>query len=258
MVFNASPTATTQTVGALAGRSYQLSDVQAAGSDPVVKTTTWDAATGTVTVPARTVAVLVSKTATSAVTLAATPTEQVFGSPDTVTLTATVTADGGKPGGSVEFRTGSTVLGSAPVTGGTATFRLPSSTPAGTLSVVAHYTGDGRAPPADSAPVTVTIRPASSAVALIGIPLNLFGLRTGPLLVGYVQLDNGRTARGTLQISDNGTVLGTVSLNGGIGLYPVPKAKLDQRHPPLRRHAIVPADPANVTGSSSLPLVLRR
>ena len=58
VVFNASPDATTQTVPALAGRSFALTDAQANGSDGVVKTTTWDAATGTVTVPARSVAVL--------------------------------------------------------------------------------------------------------------------------------------------------------------------------------------------------------
>lgn len=58
-VFNASPEPVTQTVEALAGRDYVLSPVQAQGSDAVVKETAWDAATGTVTVPARTVAVLV-------------------------------------------------------------------------------------------------------------------------------------------------------------------------------------------------------
>lgn len=57
-VFNASPSAVTLTVPGLAGRDYGLSPVQATGSDDVVRTTTWDAATGTVTVPARTVAVL--------------------------------------------------------------------------------------------------------------------------------------------------------------------------------------------------------
>ena len=46
---------------ALAGSALALSPVQAAGSDPVVKGTTWDAATGTATVPARTVAVLVQR-----------------------------------------------------------------------------------------------------------------------------------------------------------------------------------------------------
>lgn len=61
VVVNASDEATTQTVGALAGDRYRLSSVQAQGSDPVVKGTTWDRSTGTVTVPARTVAVLVAQ-----------------------------------------------------------------------------------------------------------------------------------------------------------------------------------------------------
>ncbi|MGL4257894.1 MAG: pullulanase-type alpha-1,6-glucosidase, partial [Microbacterium sp.] len=59
VVFNASPEATTQTVPALAGRGFALTSAQANGSDAVVKTTGWDAATGTITVPARSVAVLV-------------------------------------------------------------------------------------------------------------------------------------------------------------------------------------------------------
>lgn len=59
VVFNSSPDAVTQTVGSLAGREFALTAAQASGSDAVVKTTVWDAATGTVTVPARSVAVLV-------------------------------------------------------------------------------------------------------------------------------------------------------------------------------------------------------
>ena len=59
VVFNASPNPVTQTVAGLAGRDLVLTPAQAKGSDAVVKTTTWDAATGTVTIPARTVAVLV-------------------------------------------------------------------------------------------------------------------------------------------------------------------------------------------------------
>jgi pullulanase/glycogen debranching enzyme len=59
VVFNASPSPVTQTVPGLAGRGFELADAQADGSDAVVTATAWDAATGTVTVPARTVAVLV-------------------------------------------------------------------------------------------------------------------------------------------------------------------------------------------------------
>ena len=53
VVFNASPEAITEQVDGLAGREFALTDAQANGSDAVVKTTEWDAATGTVTVPAR-------------------------------------------------------------------------------------------------------------------------------------------------------------------------------------------------------------
>lgn len=61
VVLNASDEPTTQTVSALAGHKLVLSPVQARGSDPVVRTTTWDKVTGTVTVPPRTVAVLVDR-----------------------------------------------------------------------------------------------------------------------------------------------------------------------------------------------------
>ncbi|WP_405057750.1 pullulanase-type alpha-1,6-glucosidase [Kribbella sp. NBC_01505] len=61
VVFNTTGSAVTQTVPGLAGQSLTLSPVQANGSDPVVKQTVWTAASGTVHVPARTVAVLVQR-----------------------------------------------------------------------------------------------------------------------------------------------------------------------------------------------------
>jgi hypothetical protein len=61
VVFNASPAAVTQKVRGLAGASLALSPVQVDGSDPVVKSATWDAATGSATVPPRTVAVFVQR-----------------------------------------------------------------------------------------------------------------------------------------------------------------------------------------------------
>jgi pullulanase-type alpha-1,6-glucosidase len=76
-VFNASPDAVTQQLPALAGRAYALSAVQAQGADAVVRGTTWDAATGTLTVPARTVAVLVEPQVTAPVD----PTDPVVPAP---------------------------------------------------------------------------------------------------------------------------------------------------------------------------------
>ncbi|MFE2263843.1 pullulanase-type alpha-1,6-glucosidase [Streptomyces griseosporeus] len=55
VVFNATPERQQQHVGSLAGTAYRLHPVQAAGSDPVVKTSSYS--DGTFTVPARTVAV---------------------------------------------------------------------------------------------------------------------------------------------------------------------------------------------------------
>ncbi|MFD5424621.1 pullulanase-type alpha-1,6-glucosidase [Streptomyces sp. NPDC127084] len=57
VVFNATPTTQRQRVDALAGTSYALHPVQAAGADTVVKSASYASDSGTFTVPGRTVAV---------------------------------------------------------------------------------------------------------------------------------------------------------------------------------------------------------
>ncbi|GAA1552074.1 hypothetical protein GCM10009789_02200 [Kribbella sancticallisti] len=59
VVFNTTGAPVSQQIPGLTGAALTLSPVQATGSDPTVKQTTWTAGTGTVNVPARTVAVLV-------------------------------------------------------------------------------------------------------------------------------------------------------------------------------------------------------
>lgn len=59
VVLNATDEAVTEQVPGLAGEDLGLHPVQAGGADDVVRGTRWDAASGSVTVPARTVAVLV-------------------------------------------------------------------------------------------------------------------------------------------------------------------------------------------------------
>jgi pullulanase-type alpha-1,6-glucosidase len=61
VVFNATGSPVTQAVPALAGQSLELSPIQAQGSDPVVKQTSWSTSSGTANVPARTVAVLLHR-----------------------------------------------------------------------------------------------------------------------------------------------------------------------------------------------------
>jgi hypothetical protein len=61
VVFNSTGSAVSQQIPGLSGAALALSPIQTGGADPVVKQTTWTAANGTVTVPARTVAVLVQR-----------------------------------------------------------------------------------------------------------------------------------------------------------------------------------------------------
>ncbi|WP_030249655.1 pullulanase-type alpha-1,6-glucosidase [Streptomyces sp. NRRL S-455] len=60
IVFNATPERQEQRVPALAGAGYRLHPVQRAGADPVVKSSSYTAQSGTFTVPGRTVAVFTS------------------------------------------------------------------------------------------------------------------------------------------------------------------------------------------------------
>jgi hypothetical protein len=57
VVWNATPSPTTQVVESTAGSRWTLHPVQAGGSDRVVRTASHDRRTGAFTVPARTVAV---------------------------------------------------------------------------------------------------------------------------------------------------------------------------------------------------------
>ena len=64
VVFNTNTETVNETVSDLAGHNFELSDVQQNGADAVVRQTAWNSAAGQISVPARTVAVLVEKQAT--------------------------------------------------------------------------------------------------------------------------------------------------------------------------------------------------
>jgi hypothetical protein len=58
-VFNATPDTVAQTVAALRGADVSLHPVLASSADPSVRASSFDASTGTISVPGRTVAVFV-------------------------------------------------------------------------------------------------------------------------------------------------------------------------------------------------------
>ncbi|MEU8623087.1 pullulanase-type alpha-1,6-glucosidase [Streptomyces sp. NPDC048623] len=61
VVFNATPRTQTQVIPSLAGTEYRLHPLQASGSDPVTKTSTYESASATFTVPPRTVSVFTTR-----------------------------------------------------------------------------------------------------------------------------------------------------------------------------------------------------
>ncbi|WP_350347968.1 pullulanase-type alpha-1,6-glucosidase [Agromyces sp. G08B096] len=104
VVFNASPEPITEQIEGLAGREFALNDVQANGADDVVKQTSWDAATGTLTIPARSAAVLVDEQPPPAVAtfVLATPSKLFAKAGSAVRVIGQVFAvDGAKPEGTV-------------------------------------------------------------------------------------------------------------------------------------------------------------
>jgi hypothetical protein len=97
-------------------------------------------------------------TSVTTTTLAASPTAAMFGDP--VLLHATVSPAGAT--GLVFFRQGSTVLGSATLSGGAATLSV-STLPVGTYMVVADYEGDSNYAGSQSGPAAITITKKTGA-----------------------------------------------------------------------------------------------
>jgi hypothetical protein len=84
----------------------------------------------------------------------------------TETLTATVaTATNGSPTGTVQFLSGSTVLGTAPISNGVATF-VTTALPAGVDTVSAVYTGDVNFSGSNSSGVTITVTAPDFSVSV--------------------------------------------------------------------------------------------
>ncbi|MBD3754005.1 MAG: Ig-like domain repeat protein, partial [Micrococcales bacterium] len=141
------------------------------------------------------------------VTLAVSDASPSYG--DLVTLTATL-ADGNAPSGTVTFKDGSTTLGSASLSGSTATY-ITSGLASGDHSITAVYGGDGNNERATSSSVSVTVAKAaptvtlsaSDAAATIGEPITF-----------TANLSGGIAPTGTVTFMEGSNELSTASLSG--------------------------------------------
>ncbi|KQR11197.1 ExeM/NucH family extracellular endonuclease [Cellulomonas sp. Leaf334] len=183
----------------------------------------------------------------STTTLTASPSSQVYGSTSRVLLTATVVSDE-RVTGSVEFVSGQTVLGTSTLRNGTASLRLPASTPAGTYEVVARYAGTSTVAGSESAPVTVVVDKVTTTTGLTVTPGFWF---IPSVAIATVATDNGRVPSGTIEIREGSTVVKRLNVVLGIAIGTVPSGKHTYTA------TFVPSDTANVSPSTSAPVTTR-
>jgi hypothetical protein len=148
---------------------------------------------------------------TTALTSSTNPSD--FG--QSVTFTATVTSSSGNPTGTVTFFDGSTNLGSAILTSGTATLSI-ASLAVGPNSITAEYSGDSSFITSTSSAVTQTVNQANTTTALTSSANpSAFGQTvTFTATVAAVSPGAG-TATGTVSFFDGTTLLGSGTLSNG-------------------------------------------
>ena len=206
---NASGVATLA-VSTLPAGTYSISASYAGDSRYASATST--ALTETVTLPAPTIKLASSSSSVS------------YGSP--VTLTATLTGSGARPGGTVSFLSGTASLGTGTVnSSGVATFAL-NSLPVGKASIAASYSGDSNYAPAASSVIVVTVNKATPAASLTasantiaaGAQVTFTATVAGPGLVapsGSVTFVDGTTALGAGSLSSGAATYSTSKLTKG-------------------------------------------
>jgi photosystem II stability/assembly factor-like uncharacterized protein len=148
---------------------------------------------------------------TTTTTLSSSANPSTFG--QSAVLTASVTASGGTPSGSVMFKEGPVLLGLGSLNSGNATFSTaPLSV--GSHVITAVYTGDGGFSESTSTDLTQTVNKASTVTALTSTA-NPSNLGQSLTLTATVTSSVG-TPTGTVTFADGATSLGVGTLNGGV------------------------------------------
>jgi ELWxxDGT repeat protein len=151
----------------------------------------------------------------SRTTLAASPGAPDFG--QTVTLTATVASATpttlSQPGGSVTFKDGNTVLGTAPLQNGVATLSTSKLT-AGKHNVTASYATNSLFVGSASTPLAVTVHAAATSTVLQP-PTVVSGTETLTANVSITAPGAGQLT-GQVTFYDGGTALGSAPVSNGV------------------------------------------
>jgi autotransporter-associated beta strand protein len=157
----------------------------------------------------------------------ASTTSTVTGSPNpasvgqSVTFTATVTANApgaGTPTGTVSFRDGVTLLGTAALDSTGRAFLPTSSLAAGAHTITVVYSGDSNFATSTSQPFFQTVfTPTMTTLSSSPNP-SVFGQSVTFLITVAAQPPASGTPTGTVTLRDGTTILGTATLSGGTGI----------------------------------------
>ncbi|MGI4831185.1 MAG: beta strand repeat-containing protein, partial [Janthinobacterium lividum] len=143
------------------------------------------------------------------VALSASANPGTYGQP--LSLSATVTSNGGLPTGEVNFTDGKANLGSAQLNGnGIAVFTLTTLSP-GAHTIVASYVGDGKASPSASSPLALVVKQATALV--VSSSSNPVQTLSSVSLTVTLKNAGAVPATGTITFSDGTTTIGTATLD---------------------------------------------
>lgn len=130
-----------------------------------------------------------------------------------VTFTATVSG-GSSASGTVTFNDGATVLGSAAISGTTATFTT-AALAIGAHSITAAYGGDSSNAAATSGAVTVTVAKVSPSIS---VSASLTSPAAGQSVTFTAILSGGSSPSGTVTFQDGASTLGTATVSGSTAI----------------------------------------
>ena len=154
--------------------------------------------------------------ASSTTALAASANPSIAGRP--LTLTATITTNGGTAVGTVNFYNGAMLLGSGTLNGtGVATFTT-STLPVASYSITANYAGDANDTGSTSAALALSVIQATTGVRLVASSPAV--QVTAPVTFNATVTGNGAVPTGSVTFMDGANTLGSVAVNaGGVAAY---------------------------------------
>ena len=190
--------------------------------------------------------------ATTATTVTAAPDAALVLNP--ITFTAKVTGNGVTPTGAVNILANGTVIGSANLNAGTATF-TNSALAAGSYSITAAYLGDANNAASTSAAMNETVGTIPTTTGLgtssttgsnpqVILVSSVLNNATGPVATGTVTFNNGATQIGSATLDSTGVAMLTPNLNAGLNYSIVAVYSGDADHSPSTSSAVTVSEPA--------------